>query len=108
MSKPDKAMLMAVIVITVFAVGFFLNRQGFKTLSILPELDNRINYCESESQYVLTKSGVGSATWENNLFIADASLTTGFGKCGTVYMAVLEALFLRREQKRILTGLKSG
>ena len=44
MSKPDKAMLTAVIVIAVLAVGTFIIKQGFKPLAIIPELDNRINY----------------------------------------------------------------
>src|SRR3990167_6158383 len=44
MSKADKAMITAVIVIAVLAVGVYLNRLSFKTLAIIPELDNRILY----------------------------------------------------------------
>ena len=67
MSKPDKAMLIAVIVIAVLAAGVYLKGFLFKPLAILPELDNRINYfdeAEDMSGFVRTNYGIANDKFE--------------------------------------------
>lgn len=67
MSKPDKAMLIAVIVIAVLAAGTFIIKQGFKPLAILPELDNRINYFDKKNDMTQFVQ-ISSTEWENDKF----------------------------------------
>lgn len=73
MSKADRAMLIAVVVIALFAVGTFITKHKFKPFAILPELDNRITYYDNPTdvtQYVTNSQGT---IGENDKFTIGSS-----------------------------------
>lgn len=91
MSKPDKMMLIAVIIIAVFAVGFFLSKQGFKPLAIFqPEGHSIRQFTQSpdtlhDNAWDWTENYPLSLSFGSTAIIGDYKISTQTTWRGTKY-----------------------